>query len=139
VSDVDDTSRRSVDGRRFGEQREQSRSWTASIAITLIGLVLLAGMAAVVAAPGVPFGGQDAVHRMTANAGAGYAHDVAAGCPDIAERAREMLADGEVTREEIGVLDTLVERIRAVPGGISSCPVEPLHLDRGTGWTIVTY
>lgn len=136
MSDVDDTSRRSIDGRRFGER---SRSWPVSIAIHLIGFAVLFGTAALVAAPGLPVGGRKVIRRMTANAGAGYARDVADACPEIAPRAREMLADGEVTREEIGVLDTLVERIRAVPGGISSCPVEPLHLDRGTGWTIVTY
>ncbi len=139
MSDVDDTSRRSVDGSRFGKRPDQTRSWTASIAIHLIGFVLLAGMVAVVAAPGIPGGGQEVVRRMTANAGAGYARDVAAACPAIAARAREMLADGEVTREEIGVLDTLVEGIRAVPGGISSCPVEPLHLDQSSGSMVITY
>lgn len=43
------------------------------------------------------------------------------GCPDIAGRLSEYVADGRVTDEEDEVIDTIIAQQRALPGGLSRC------------------
>lgn len=53
-----------------------------------------------------------------------YAQQAAEGCPAVAPRMKEMLADGRVTRDEADVIGTLLDQARAAPGGIDTCRYE---------------
>lgn len=43
------------------------------------------------------------------------------GCPSIARRLDEFDADGRITDDEDGVIDTLFEQERAKPNGLATC------------------
>lgn len=56
--------------------------------------------------------------------------------PECGHGGFSMRIDKSVDEAEIGVLDTHVERVRALPGGLAACTVAPMHLDRGSSLTI---
>lgn len=50
-----------------------------------------------------------------------YVRSYQRGCPAIAERLSEYIADGRVTDEEDEVIDTIMAQQRALPGGLTRC------------------
>lgn len=108
----------------------------SALVVGLIGLGLFVGMALFLTTYG-----QKSIDGTTADVvgrvGAAYAEEIVAKCPKASDAARQALADGRVGRDEIGVMDTRVELARAGKDGLATCPVEPKHLERSTGWTFL--
>lgn len=50
-----------------------------------------------------------------------YVRSYQRGCPGIAERLSEYIADGRVTNEEDEVIGTIIAQQRALPGGLNRC------------------
>jgi hypothetical protein len=116
--------------------RRRASEVISSIVVGIIGIGLFVGITLFMTTYG-----QKAIDGMTADVvdrvGLAYAEEIVAKCPQAADAARAALADGRVGADEVGVLDTRVELVRAERGGLAACPVEPRHLDRSSGWTIL--
>jgi len=136
MDEIDDTSRRRHDGSAYDAKQATTSTWKADIVMHLLGFCMLAACAALVAAPQIPFSMAATTNRMIDDAGMRYAKAIVADCPYAVEPARRAMSDGSVDEAEIGVLDTHVEQVRALPGGLAACTVAPMHLDRGSSLTI---
>lgn len=53
-----------------------------------------------------------------------YVRRAAELCPAIAPRMDELLADGRVTNDEAGIVETLQKQARAAPGGLTHCRID---------------
>lgn len=53
-----------------------------------------------------------------------YVRHAAELCPDISGRVDELMADGRITDDEMSIVPTLRDQVRASPGGLTRCHID---------------